>query len=169
MLHLAVVWQNRRGDAFEFFIAADLHEHPQKLRAQAVVLTLVAYGQGELGFVRSMQLAQASHAEDFRLAVFGVAALDYKHHLAIVVDEADAAKALVGDALVEFQRREVAEVNAAFRKSLVKLHHQRLVFGSNGSDQDRRAVLQFPSSYISGRIRTDGELGKFFFAHIRAV
>lgn len=109
MLHLAIVRQNRRGDAFEFFIAADLDEYLQKLRAQAVVLPLVAYGQGELGFVRSMQFAQASYAEDFRLAVFGVAALDYERHLAVVVNEANAAESFMHDALVEFQRSEVAE------------------------------------------------------------
>jgi hypothetical protein len=89
-----------------------------------------------------VEFAEAADAENFRLLRLWVTALDHEHHLAVVVDEADSAQALVRDASVELQRREVAEIDAAFGERLVELHHQRLVFGTNRSNRDGGSVPQ---------------------------
>ena len=51
VLHRVVVGQNDGSDAFELLVAANLHEPPEQLRAQSLLLPMVAHQQRELGVI----------------------------------------------------------------------------------------------------------------------
>ena len=88
---------------------------------------------------------------------------------AVVVVEAHAGEALVGNALIELQLAEVAVVDAFLGQGLVELDQQRFVFRPNGPDGDGSSVLQLPRGDVLSRVRPDGGLGQLVFRHVLGV
>ena len=52
---------------------------------------------------------------------------------------------------------------------LVKFHHQRLVFGADGADQDRGAILHRPAPDVLRGIGANGGARQFFRRTLRVV
>ena len=167
--HVVVVGQYGGGDGIQAFVAADLHEHVQELATESVTLAFVGDGQGEFCFVGLTLFAEPSDAENLAPAGLRVRVLDDERHLAVVIDEADAREAFVGDALLQFQRREVAVVNAPVAQLLVELHHQRLVLGPNRADGHVTSVFQLPRRDVARGIWADGGAGELRLGRARGM
>ena len=73
----------------------------------------------------------------------------------------------MGYALAQLHRVQVAQIDAAVRQRLVELHHHRLVFGTDGTDDHGRAVLKLPFRVVLGRIGTDGRLRQLLHRRFR--
>src|SRR3972149_1013313 len=94
MLHADIAAQNTGGDPLEFLVVPDLHEAAQKLAAETMPLIRVADENGEFGFRRHMQFAQAPHRENAVLAALRILAVHDQRHLAVVSDKTTTRQAL---------------------------------------------------------------------------
>ena len=63
----------------------------------------------------------------------------------------------------------VAQVDAALGKARVETNHQRLVFGTNRTQDDVGAVLHAPGADVLHRIRANGQARQVALGHIRRL
>ena len=86
------------------------------------------------------------------LSCRGILAIGHQRETAVVAAEADSRQSLVLDSGAQAQRAEVPQVHAALGERVMELHHQRLVFGTNGPDRDRSSIFQYssPKQYCAG-------------------
>jgi hypothetical protein len=90
-----------------------------------------------------MKLAQAPNRNYFWRAAFSLV-LAQKHHLAIVISEANTAKTFVCDPLAKLQGLGIAQVHGPFRKLLMELDHERFVFRANRTNRNGFPILHSP-------------------------
>jgi len=114
-----------------------------------VALNLVGDQHGQLRFIGSVGFGQAAHRQNL--------GVPYGHQgdLAIVVVEADPYEPLVRNTFSEVHQMEVTQVYAALGELAVEPHHQRLVLGTNRTNQHVLAVLEFPRPGVLRRVRPD--------------
>src|SRR5665213_2641167 len=167
--HGVVVGKNLAEDAVQLFHAANFYKLFQQLKTEAEILPFVADEQRKFRLVQAVDFAQTSDAEDPLFLVFRGLEFGHERDFPVVIIEADACQAFVRDALFQVQRAEVTVIDAFFGQRLVKLHHQRLVFGTDRADGHGRFVLQFPRPDVLHRIRADGWLGQFVFRRFGIV
>src|SRR6476660_5507997 len=95
----------------------------------------------------------------------GIPAIGDQREPAIVAAEADAHQTLMLDSGAQTERAEIPQVHAALRKRVMELHHERLVFGTNGPDRDRSSILQFPLPNVLRGVRTNRRAWKLLGIH----
>ena len=71
---------------------------PSKTETQAEILVFVRDQDGHFRFIPGAQLVEAAYSYNSRTAVIRRVMLRHQHHLPIVVAEANAQQALMGDA-----------------------------------------------------------------------
>src|SRR5690349_2500485 len=102
-----------------------------------------------------MQLAHPADSEDF-IAPFAQAAFSDQSYLPVIIIEADPYQTAVRDALLQLERAEVAKINTALRKTLVKSDHDRLILRTDWPNRYRCTTFQLPRFDVLGRVRSDG-------------
>src|SRR5215203_5474786 len=96
--HGAVTQQDVAGDAADPLVATHSYQQTQQLGTQSLTLEAVADENGALGLVRGVHLDQPSQSKDLAFSGLRVLAVGHEHHLAGIVNKADAYQLLMGDA-----------------------------------------------------------------------
>src|SRR5208283_414375 len=135
-LHGDVVGQHFRGDARYLLIASDLDYSAQQLFTEAKFLVSIGDQYRHFGVAAGLGAIHPTHTHDSGLPGFGMSTFGDQHHLAVIIAEADAQQSLVSHAAAEAQRTEIPQINTAIGERLVKFDHQRLVFGTDGTDRN---------------------------------
>jgi len=156
------------GNALKLFVAPDLDELFQKLRAKAASLPLIANDNSKLRLFAAVLLAHAAYAENFMRVLVNLI-INHQRQLAIVIVETDAREPFVRDALAQIQRAKVPVAHAPLGERFVEFHHQGLVFRTNRADDDRRAVLQLPGRHVLRGIGADRKPRQADFRRLRVV
>src|ERR1017187_2630833 len=168
-LHAEVLRKDLGGDTLESLFPANVHQSSQQLRANSAPLVAVADEYGELCNIRSGFPAQTTDAENPAFRRFGVLVFRHQRDLAIIVVEANTREPVMGDALTQRDHMKIAEGHALFGQGMVEVHHQWLILGTNGTDDNRRAVLHIGRAAVLSWIGSNRELRQAVFGHARLM
>src|SRR5262249_46515529 len=134
--HRGVFRTDDADDAVNLLVTADLKQATQQLFAESLSLESVTDYKRELCLVSPPNLAQPTDAEDLMSAGFGIDAFGDQSQLAIVVNEANSGQTLVGDPRAQLHRVKVAKLYGPLREGCMECHHERLVFRTNGPQDE---------------------------------
>src|SRR5688500_8903722 len=110
-MHRAVLGKDVADNPADPFAACDLHQATEELRAESLVLITVTHYKREFRPITSVKFRQPAYSDDFG-STAQYLALYHKHHLTVVVDEADAGEPFVRYALAQAHHMEIPEVHA---------------------------------------------------------
>ena len=113
---------NAAGDVAQSFIHCNAHHFLRQFGAQPLALPWVAHQICKIRIPIFGSPAEPADAEDLVTAVVRFA-IHRQCDFAIIVVKANAREPLAGDALIELQYAEIAEVHAVIGKRLVELNH----------------------------------------------
>ena len=103
-LHAQIVAQHLRRHAADFFIARHLDYPAEQARTQSEILVVVRDHDRYFRFIADAQFVEPAYSDNsWTVAILRIV-LRHQDHLPVVVSEANADKALMGDAGAEFQR-----------------------------------------------------------------
>ncbi len=114
--HASILRQDVGDDARDIFRARDLNQLAEQFRAQASVLKSVGDEDGDLRIVPFPTAAKPADTEDFVMGIAGIAQIGDERHFPVVVDEALAHQAIVGDARAQFFHVEITQIYALIGK-----------------------------------------------------
>ena len=114
-LHRPVLGEYVGSNAFDVLSPRDIYQAPQKFRAKASMMKIVADQDRHFRIVGSMRPGEPPYAQNLAAAGRATSTLGNQSHFSIVVNETDAGQSFVRRALVEIQQVEVAEVHATLR------------------------------------------------------
>src|SRR5690242_9451043 len=121
------------------FLLRDRDRLLQQISSEALPLELVRHHECYLGSIAGVFAHQSGNSGDGGFSVLVDIFAD-ERKLAIEVQEATWRESLMRGSEAELQRREVAVVDTAFRKMLVKVDHHRLVIRANRSDIELHSI-----------------------------